>query len=323
MKNKLAAKDALEIINSLSDELNLLPLDDQDRTKAHGFAVGGEHGKQFVLILGKSIDKSAQQTRIITEKISIHPTIAGITYSPEIYKGGKVNKQQKTSLGHINRLINGNQSSFFVDDSIALKQLIRWYATGDIGLESKIEKATETESSSKLIELSIDHSLLNDNDQCNDVLDIASQAIEHTTKEQLIRARLGQGKFRQNVINTWGIGERCAVTSIYIKPLLIASHIIPWRESDNNQRLSGANGILLCSHIDKLFDQNLISFDDLGQLVISNRLTETDWKNLENIGVHGSMRLNVTSLKGEDISTVVKNLNVHRQRMINLDNNNP
>lgn len=111
-------------------------------------------------------------------------------------------------------------------------------------------------------------------------------------------------------------------TGINIKPLLIASHIIPWRESDNKQRLSGANGILLCSHLDKLFDQYLISFDNLGQLIISNRLTETDLKNLENIGIYGTMRLNTINLKDGDVPRIVKNLNVHYQRMITLDNNN-
>jgi hypothetical protein len=320
MKNKLTAKEALEIINNLKSVLNLLPLDAQDRTKAQGFSVGGgEQGKQFVLILGKSKDEPAMQTRIITEEISDRPSIIGVTYKSDIYKGARVN-QQNTSLGHINRLKNGNQSSFIVDDKSALEQLIRWYATGEIGLESKTQKASEIKSLSKFIELSNGHSLINDDDQCNDVLDIASQTIEPTTKEQQIQARLGQGKFRQNVITTWGIAECCAVTGINIKPLLIASHIIPWRESDNNQRLSGTNGILLCSHIDKLFDQYLISFDDLGQLVISSRLTETDWTHLENIGINGSMRLNTTSLKDEDIPSIDRNLNVHRQRMISLDN---
>jgi predicted restriction endonuclease len=317
MKNKLAAKEALNIIsNKLRKELNLMPLDGPGRTKAHGFAVGGEHGKQFILILGDN--EGAKQTRIITEKITGLPTITGITHKHKPHEGSRVN-QQKTNLKYINRLANGNQSSFIVENEGALEQLIRWYATGTIRLESKIEKTTETKSSSTISELSNHHSLISDNEQYNDILEIVSQTIEATTKEQLIQARLGQGKFKQNVIDTWGIGKCCAVTGIDIKQLLIASHIIPWRESDNNQRLSGANGIQLCSHLDKLFDQYLISFDNLGQLVISNRLTETDWKHLENIGIHRSMRLNTTSIKEEDIPIIARNLNVHHQSMITLD----
>ncbi|MGZ8164230.1 MAG: hypothetical protein ACXW04_01830, partial [Methylobacter sp.] len=57
-------------------------------------------------------------------------------------------------------------------------------------------------------------------------------------------------------------------------------------------------------------------------LIISNRLTETDLKNLENIGIYGTMRLNTINLKDGDIPHIVKNLNVHYQRMITLDNNN-
>ncbi|MGZ8919022.1 MAG: hypothetical protein ACXW0T_12450, partial [Methylobacter sp.] len=51
-------------------------------------------------------------------------------------------------------------------------------------------------------------------------------------------------------------------------------------------------------------------------------LTETDLKNLENIGIYGTMRLNTINLKDGDIPHIVKNLNVHYQRMITLDNNN-
>jgi hypothetical protein len=50
---------------------------------------------------------------------------------------------------------------------------------------------------------------------------------------------------------------------------LIASHIKPWRESDNRERLFEGNGLLLTPTIDHLFDRGFISFENNGELLIS------------------------------------------------------
>jgi hypothetical protein len=50
---------------------------------------------------------------------------------------------------------------------------------------------------------------------------------------------------------------------------LRASHIRPWRDSDNQARLDGENGLLLTPSIDHLFDRGFISFEDNGRLLIS------------------------------------------------------
>lgn len=47
----------------------------------------------------------------------------------------------------------------------------------------------------------------------------------------------------------------------------MASHIKPWRDCDNHERLSGANGLLLSPHVDKLFDRHWISFDSGGEMI--------------------------------------------------------
>jgi predicted restriction endonuclease len=59
----------------------------------------------------------------------------------------------------------------------------------------------------------------------------------------------------------------CRVTGLARQQFLVASHIKPWRDCDNRERLSGANGLLLSPHIDKLFDRHWISFDPSGQLL--------------------------------------------------------
>ena len=85
-----------------------------------------------------------------------------------------------------------------------------------------------------------------------------------TETKQLILARIGQGKFRKNVTEVWGAKkEVCTLTGIAVPAILTASHIIPWKECTGENaslRLDGANGILLCSHIDRLFDRYLLSF---------------------------------------------------------------
>ena len=50
---------------------------------------------------------------------------------------------------------------------------------------------------------------------------------------------------------------------------LIAGHIKPWRDSDNEERLCAGNGLLLTPSIDHLFDRGFISFADDGELILS------------------------------------------------------
>ena len=50
---------------------------------------------------------------------------------------------------------------------------------------------------------------------------------------------------------------------------LIASHCKPWRDSTNDDRLDGENGLLLTPTIDHLFDKGFISFEGNGKLIIS------------------------------------------------------
>jgi predicted restriction endonuclease len=50
---------------------------------------------------------------------------------------------------------------------------------------------------------------------------------------------------------------------------LLASHCKPWRDSSNEERLNGENGLLLTPSIDHLFDRGFIGFEDSGNLIIS------------------------------------------------------
>jgi len=58
-----------------------------------------------------------------------------------------------------------------------------------------------------------------------------------------------------------------------VPQLLIASHITPWAENEN-QRANPSNGIALNALYDKAFDRHLISFDEKFSLVISQKLKQ-------------------------------------------------
>ena len=86
-----------------------------------------------------------------------------------------------------------------------------------------------------------------------------------TFKDQLIKARRGQGVFRSNVLLT---EEYCRVTKVSDPKHLRASHIKPWKVSNDSERLNGFNGLLLSPHIDHLFDKGYISFSNSEQILI-------------------------------------------------------
>ena len=98
--------------------------------------------------------------------------------------------------------------------------------------------------------------------------------ISATTREALVMARVGQGKFRADLIKRWG--GRCALTGLQNVNLMVASHINSWALSDNTERLDVENGLLLAPHIDRLFDQGLISFSSNGLVQISPSLGAED-----------------------------------------------
>jgi hypothetical protein len=113
------------------------------------------------------------------------------------------------------------------------------------------------------------------------------QELAETEKDALIKSRRGQGLFRQKV----GQLERfCRITGVSRPEHLIASHIKPWRECDNRERLFEGNGLLLTPTIDHLFDRGFISFENNGELLIS---PVAHGESLNKMGVHTERAVNV------------------------------
>jgi 5-methylcytosine-specific restriction protein A len=107
-----------------------------------------------------------------------------------------------------------------------------------------------------------------------------------TEKKGLVTSRVGQGLYRRRIQYRWKFA--CAVTGYSRNEILIASHIVPWKEASNQERLDVNNGILLSPTYDALFDRHLISFENSGQIILSDALSNS---NLLDIGVTGKERV--------------------------------
>lgn len=104
-----------------------------------------------------------------------------------------------------------------------------------------------------------------------------SMAVDPKTETEATRAiRLGQQKFRNDLLDRWG--GRCALTGLAIPGLLRASHIKPWCDSEPTERHDPDNGLLLAVHIDGLFDRGFISFADSGRILLSPKLSSESLK---------------------------------------------
>jgi 5-methylcytosine-specific restriction protein A len=93
--------------------------------------------------------------------------------------------------------------------------------------------------------------------------------VGETERAAIVQSRLGQGRFRQDLLDYW---HGCAVTGCQEPLLLRASHIKPWRNSTNQERLDPFNGLMLVPTLDTAFDAGLISFADDGHIILSDQL---------------------------------------------------
>ena len=102
--------------------------------------------------------------------------------------------------------------------------------------------------------------------------------LDATEREAVVKARRGQGLFRENVAR---VEQSCRITRVSNPAYLVASHIKPWRHASNDERVSGHNGLMLAPQADFLFDRGFISFGD-NRLIIS---PVADEKSLVKLGV--------------------------------------
>ena len=96
--------------------------------------------------------------------------------------------------------------------------------------------------------------------------------------------RYGQNFFRNAVLSAYE--NRCCITGISIPAFLIASHIKPWKDSENKtEKANPHNGLCLNALHDRAFDQGYITISTDYQIIVSdvlkrkNNLDDTtrDW----------------------------------------------
>jgi len=107
-----------------------------------------------------------------------------------------------------------------------------------------------------------------------------------TERTGLVTSRVGQGAYRKSIIIRWEY--KCAVSGFNNLKILIASHIVPWSDANDNERLDVHNGILLSPTYDALFDKHLISFDNNGKILLSDQI---DIDAYHKIGVTGTEKI--------------------------------
>lgn len=121
------------------------------------------------------------------------------------------------------------------------------------------------------------------------IKDITSSNLTGQEKEALIKIRINQSQFRNNLLIRYD--KCCCLCKISNPKFLLASHIKPWCKSNAKEKLDTNNGLLLCPAHDKLFDGGFITFDDSGKIIISDDIENTDRKLLN---INDKMKITVT-----------------------------
>lgn len=96
-----------------------------------------------------------------------------------------------------------------------------------------------------------------------------TENLKGETKVREVKTRVNQNAFRQIVLANYS--GKCAITSIDIPDLLIASHIIPWSKNEQ-ERLNPENGICFSALYDKAFDKGLIGISENYQILVSTEI---------------------------------------------------
>ena len=130
-------------------------------------------------------------------------------------------------------------------------------------------------------------SLKSDIDELEKCLASKTDPEKRTEIETLIKARQGQGRFRQKLLELY---PNCPLTGLDVRSLLIASHIKPWSKCNNEERLDPFNGLMLAPNIDALFDSGLITFDTNGTIKISPKI---DLENQKRLGISPDLKLKI------------------------------
>ncbi|EOH95245.1 HNH endonuclease [Enterococcus pallens] len=120
--------------------------------------------------------------------------------------------------------------------------------------------------------------------------------------ESITKQRVTQGHFRSQLLRR---SPECQICGIKYRQVLIASHIIPWTCSSDENKIDIENGLILCAQHDRLFDKGLITFNKDGYIQISSLISSSDYEKLQ---ILDCQKLEVSKKMAE-------NLDYHRQNI--------
>lgn len=281
-EQKLAVKTAIDFIY---DHLLQKPVpqlqakNGRDRTKAQLFFVGPKKKELYVKV-GNHVD--AKSTRLLLE----HPltiAIQGVRPDPDAspYKGSVI---KNAAAGR--RISIPNQHTVYIESTDALAKLLDWYSdleesneeSAESTFHGKATKPSSPNSNKKPVSPNLNRvqrNTITANDQ--ETLERDTPSLKTDEREAVVKVRFGQGGFRELLLNYKTHGDKCWMSGIEGKRLLIASHIKPWShcKEEPNSRGNPDNGLLLSALWDTVFDAGLISFDADYKVVASSELSES------------------------------------------------
>ncbi len=196
---------------------------------------------------------------------------------PKGYKGPTGDKGLSSSAAQLSSLNPEYNDVLRLSVSTAedLKQLLSWYL-GNSSISTVPNKSQEQYSAistTAQTSKALPESIIPKSEQDN--LDADTKSLATDERKAVVKVRYGQGSFRDTLIAIGG--EKCWMTGLEGKQLLIASHIKPWSHctTDIDSRGHPDNGLLLSALWDSAFDAGLISFDENWQVVTSKYLSES------------------------------------------------
>jgi predicted restriction endonuclease len=206
-----------------------------------------------------------------------------------------IGKSEKTAKSYVGA-IKGTISNWANEGNITSQNLISIQSFSKIhGIAEQLEKnkafQTQNTKGKGMYSAALNAYLefLADSSQAHVIEDIEEiihdQTIDSTQKATLVNTRVGQGKFRDQLIEYW---KGCAVTKYPAVQFLVASHIKPWRSSTDMERLDKFNGILLLPNLDKAFDLGYISFKENGSIKTSDFIEQPGV-----LGISDGMKIDV------------------------------
>ena len=186
----------------------------------------------------------------------------------------KIEKLQEVIYFKLNEQVQIAGPRVYVNSSDSIYKLIREISLPNITYLASIKLKDEEDNIFYYFRLFVDYFGEIENKQTIDTQVKEIEEAEDTSVEkklQLTTARIGQGKYRQDLLN---LCPFCPVTLVSDDRLLIASHIKPWAKSTQEEKIDPYNGFMFTPNIDLLFDKGFITFTNDKKMLISPWLSK-------------------------------------------------